>query len=155
MPVTRLKHFLDQHNVKYVTVSHAPAYTAQEVAESAHIRGSRLAKVVIVKIDGKMAMAVLPASEKVNSNLLKAAAGARHVELASEAEFKDKFPECELGAMPPFGNLYGMEVFVADTLAAENGEIAFNAGTHRELVKMAYQDFERLVEPRVVKLTQG
>lgn len=155
MPVTRLKRFLDQHDVKYVTLSHAPAYTAQEIAESAHIHGNRLAKVVIVKIDGRMAMAVLPASEKVNTNLLKAAAGARHAELASEAEFRDKFPECELGAMPPFGNLYGMEVFVADTLAAENGEIAFNAGTHRELVKMAYRDFERLVEPRVAKLTQG
>ncbi|OGA53620.1 MAG: deacylase [Betaproteobacteria bacterium RIFCSPLOWO2_12_FULL_62_58] len=152
MPVSRLKHCLDGHNVKYVTIKHSPAYTAQEIAESAHIRGQELAKTVMVKIDGRMAMAVVPASQKVNLNLLKQAAGASKAELAREDEFKDKFPECELGAMPPFGNLYGMEVFAAETLAADE-EIAFNAGSHTELIRMPYKDFERLVEPRIIKLS--
>lgn len=151
MPVSRLKHFLDEHNIKYVTIMHSPAYTAQETAQSAHIRGGKLAKTVVVKLDGRLAMAVLPASQKVNLNLLKAAAGASEAELASEAEFKDKFPGCELGAMPPFGNLYGMEVFAAGALAADE-EIAFNAGSHTELLRMTYKDFENLVQPRIVKL---
>ncbi|MBI4205667.1 MAG: YbaK/EbsC family protein [Betaproteobacteria bacterium] len=152
MPVSRLKHFLDEHNIKYVTIMHSPAYTAQETAQSAHIRGGKLAKTVVVKLDGRLAMAVLPASQKVNLNLLKAAAGASEAELASEAEFKDKFPGCELGAMPPFGNLYGMEVFAAGALAADE-EIAFNAGSHTELLRMTYKDFENLVQPRIVKLS--
>ena len=152
MPVSRLRHCLDGHNVKYVTIKHSPAYTAQEIAESAHIRGKELAKTVMVKLDGRLAMAVLPASEKVSLSLLKQAAGAGKAELAREDEFKDKFPECELGAMPPFGNLYGMEVFAAQALAADE-EIAFNAGSHTELIKMAYKDFERLVQPRIVTLS--
>jgi Ala-tRNA(Pro) deacylase len=106
----------------------------------------------MVKIDGKMAMAVLPASCKVDFDLLKKAAGASTVGLASEQEFKNLFPECEIGAMPPFGNLYGMEVFVADALA-EDEEIAFNAGSHTELIRLAYKDFERLVKPKVVKFS--
>lgn len=152
MPVKKLKDFLDSNNVKYLTISHSAAYTAQEIAASAHIPGKELAKIVMVKIDGKMAMAVLPASYKVNFNLLKKTAGAKRVELAGEEEFKDMFPGCEVGAMPPFGNLYDMEVFAAKTLA-EDEEIAFNAGSHTELIKMAYNDFERLVKPRVVKLS--
>jgi Ala-tRNA(Pro) deacylase len=152
MPINRLKLYLDDHKVKYVTIKHSLAYTAQEIAESAHIQGRELAKTVMVDIDGKMAMAILPASEKTSLSLLKQAAGASNVRLAREDEFRDKFPECELGAMPPFGNLYGMEVFAAETLAADK-EIAFNAGSHTELVKMAYKDFERLVQPKVAKLT--
>ena len=152
MPISRLKRCLDDHNIKYVTIKHSLAYTAQEIAESAHIQGRELAKTVLVNIDGKMAMAILPASEKMNLSLLKQAAGATKVRLAREDEFRDRFPGCELGAMPPFGNLYGMEVFAAETLAADK-EIAFNAGSHTELVKLAYQDFERLVQPKVAKLT--
>ena len=152
MPVKKLKDFLDSNNIKYVTLSHSPAYTAQQIAASAHIPGKELAKTVMVKIDGKMAMAVLPASYKVNFNLLKKTAGAKKVELASEDEFKDMFPECEVGAMPPFGNLYGMEVFVAKSLA-EDEEIAFNAGSHTELIRLAYNDFEKLVKPKVVKFS--
>ena len=152
MPVRKLKEFLDSNNIKYVTISHSPAYTAQQIAASAHISGKELAKTVIVKIDGKMSMAVLAASYRVDFNLLKKTAGAKRVELASEEEFKDMFPECEVGAMPPFGNLYGMEVFVEKSLA-EDKEIAFNAGSHTELIKLAYNDFARLVEPKVVKLS--
>ncbi|UCG88903.1 MAG: YbaK/EbsC family protein [Gemmatimonadota bacterium] len=152
MPVKRLKEFLDSHNIKYVVISHSPAYTAQAIAASAHVSGKELAKTVMIKLDGKMAMAVLPASYQVDFDLLKKAVGAKKVELASEAEFKDLFPECEVGAMPPFGNLYDMDVFAAAKLA-EDEEIAFNAGSHTELVKLAYKDFERLVTPKVVKFS--
>ena len=152
MPVKTLKKFLDENKVKYVVISHSPAYTAQDIAASAHIPGKELAKTVMVKIDGKMSMAVLPASYKVDFKLLKKATGASDVVLASEPEFKDMFPECELGAMPPFGNLYGMDVFVAESLA-EDEEIAFNAGSHTELVRLAYRDCERLVKPAVLRFS--
>ncbi|MGH8577329.1 MAG: aminoacyl-tRNA deacylase [Gammaproteobacteria bacterium] len=149
MPVKKLKEFLDSHRVKYVSIVHSRAYTAQEIAASAHVPGRELAKAVMVKVDGRIAMAVLPASYQVDFERLRAAIGAANVELASETEFQDRFPECELGAMPPFGNLYGMEVYAARRLS-EDGEIAFNAGSHTELIKLAYTDFERLVSPRVV-----
>ena len=152
MPVKKLKSFLDNNNIEYITIRHSPAYTAQRIAASAHISGKELAKTVMVKIDGKMAMAILPASRRVDFELLKGTVGARNVELASEQEFKDMFPEGDVGAMPPFGNLYGMNVFVAETLA-EDEEIAFNAGSHSELIKLAYRNFELLVKPRVLKFS--
>jgi Ala-tRNA(Pro) deacylase len=152
MPVKKLKSFLDNNNIEYITIRHSPAYTAQRIAASAHISGKELAKTVMVKIDGKMAMAVLPASRRVDFELLKGTVGGRNVELASEQEFKDMFPECDVGAMPPFGNLYGLNVFVAETLA-EDEEIAFNAGSHSELIQLAYRDFELLVKPRVLKFS--
>ncbi|NIM65392.1 MAG: deacylase [Candidatus Latescibacteria bacterium] len=152
MPVAKLKDFLNKNKVEYISITHSPAYTAQKIAASAHIPGKELAKTVMVKIDGTMAMTVLPASYKVDFDLLKKAAGAKKIELASEREFKDMFPGCEIGAMPPFGNLYGMEVYVAKSLA-EDEEIAFNAGTHTELIKLAYKDFERLVKPKVVQFS--
>ena len=152
MPVQKLKEFLDGHNVKYVTIQHSAAFTAQEIAATAHIPGKELAKTVIVKMDGKMAMAVLPASYQVDLDRLKAAVGAGALELAGEQEFKDMFPGCEIGAMPPFGNLYGMEVFVSPALA-EDEEIAFNAGSHTELIRLSYKDFEATVKPKVVKLS--
>lgn len=128
------------------------AYTAQEIAASAHVAGKELAKTVIVKIDDKMAMAVLPASYQVSFDLLKKAAGASKVELANEQEFRDMFPELEVGAMPPFGNLYGMEAFVDESLSQDD-EITFNAGSHTELIRLAYRDFERLVTPKVAKFS--
>src|SRR3990170_3346577 len=149
MPVKRLKEFLDSHSIKYVTISHSRAFTAQETATSAHIPGKELAKTVMVKMNGKMAMAVLPASCKVDFDILEKATGSATIEIANEKEFKDLFPDCEIGAMPPFGNLYGMDVFVAESLT-EDKEIAFNAGSHRELVKLAYKDFEQLVKPKVI-----
>jgi Ala-tRNA(Pro) deacylase len=150
MPVQRLKDFLDEHQVKYVVISHSRAFTTQEIAAATHIPGKELAKTVIVEIDGKTAMAVLPGSQKVDLALLRDALGAERVTLAKEAAFKDRFPGCDLGAMPPFGNLYGMPVYVADSLT-EDEEIAFNAGSHDQLVKMAYRDFERLVKPEVMR----
>jgi Ala-tRNA(Pro) deacylase len=152
MPVAKLKEFLDQNRIKYVCITHSRAYTAQEVAASAHIPGKDLAKTVMVKMDGKMAMAVLAGPKKVDLDRLAAEARAHHIVLATEDEFKVLFPGCEPGAMPPFGNLYGMEVFVDESLSEDN-EIAFNAGSHTELIRLSYADFERVVEPRVAKLT--
>jgi Ala-tRNA(Pro) deacylase len=153
MPVQKLKDFLDSNGVKYVSISHSMAYTAQEIAAASHIPGKEIAKTVMVKLDGKMAMAVLPASYKIDFGLLKKVSGASDAELAGEGEFKDMFPGCEIGAMPPFGNLYDMEVFVAESLA-EDEEIAFNAGNHTELIKLAYSDFEKLVHPKKLKFSE-
>jgi Ala-tRNA(Pro) deacylase len=150
MPVEALREFLDSNRVKYVIITHSPAYTAREIAASTHIPGREIAKTVIVKIDGRLAMAVLPASELVDLDLLADAAFARRVELAEEEEFGHRFPDCQLGAMPPFGNLYGMDVYVAESLT-EDEEIAFNAGSHTELVRMAYPDYARLVKPRILR----
>src|SRR5215831_1560490 len=111
MPLQKLKEFLDSRNVSYEVISHSVAYTANEIAALAHIPGKELAKTVIVKIDGTLAMAVVSASQHVNLAYLKAATFTKNVELATEDEFKERFPDCEVGAMPPFGNLYGMPVF--------------------------------------------
>jgi Ala-tRNA(Pro) deacylase len=149
--LTTLKQFLDSTEIKYIVISHSLAYTAQGIAALSHIPGQELAKTVIVEIDGALAMAVVPASRHVDLAMLKSAAGAKSVALASESDFKDRFPDCETGAMPPFGNLYGMPVF-ADESLTQDKDIAFNAGTHRELVRLAWEDFRRLVMPKIVKL---
>jgi Ala-tRNA(Pro) deacylase len=153
MPIRKLREFLDENQVKYVVISHSPAYTAQEIAASAHIPGKDIAKTVIVKLDGKMAMVVLPAPHKLDFDYLKKAAKAEIADLATEEEFKYLFPGCEIGAMPPFGNLYSMPTYVGQSLT-EDEQIAFNAGTHKELVKLNYKDFERLVKPKVEKLSR-
>ncbi len=152
MPVKKLKAFLDATNVRYLTISHSSAYTSQEVAASAHVSGKEFAKTVMIKIDGEMAMAVLPASYHIDFESLKEIFGTKNVAMASESEFKNRFPDCEIGAMPPFGNLYGMAVYVADSLT-RNKEIAFNAGTHTEVIRLSYADYERLVKPRVFKFS--
>jgi Ala-tRNA(Pro) deacylase len=150
MEVTKLKAFLDENQIRYVTITHSPAYTSQKTAASAHVPGKELAKTVIVKVDDKLAMAVLPGSYQVDFGQLKEAVGASKVELASEDDFRDAFSDCEVGAMPPFGNLYDMPVYVAETLS-EDDEIAFNACSHTELIRMSYEDFSRLVKPTLVK----
>ncbi|MCK5315028.1 MAG: YbaK/EbsC family protein [Anaerolineales bacterium] len=149
MPKDKLREYLESHEVQYTVIEHSPVYTAQEIAASAHIPGKQLAKTVMVKIDGEMAMAVMPAPYRVNFERFKEQTGANQVELASEQEFKDKFPDCEPGAMPPFGNLYGMEVYAAKNLAEEM-EIAFCAGAHGELIRITYKDFESLAKPKVL-----
>jgi len=146
MPGTKLKQFLDENQVRYVSIRHSPAFTAQETAASAHIPGRELAKTVMVKIDGKMAMAVLAAPKRLDLELLRRTAGAKKVSLADEKEFAGAFPDCEPGAMPPFGNLYGLDVYVDESLR-EDEQIAFNAGSHSELIQMDYREFERLVQP--------
>ena len=150
MACAQLQEYLDKHHVKYVSIKHSPAFTAQELAAAAHIPGKEVAKTVVVKLDGVMAMVVLPAPEMIRMNHLKAETGADRVELASEEEFKGRFPDCEVGAMPPFGNLYEMRTLVEESLT-EDEDIAFNAGSHTELIKMSYSDFAELVEPEVLR----
>lgn len=152
MIAKKLKEYLDINHVQYSTVLHPESYTAQEVAALAHVPGKELAKTVMVKINGKMAMAVVPASHRIDFELLRKEAGANKVELAGENEFESLFPGCDVGAMPPFGNLYGLDVYVADILS-EDKEIAFNAGSHTELMKLAYSDFEKLVMPKKARIS--
>ncbi|MFA5804753.1 MAG: YbaK/EbsC family protein [Melioribacteraceae bacterium] len=152
MPTKMLKEFLDHNKVRYVSINHSLAYTSQEIAASAHIKGKELAKTVLIKIDGKLAMCVLPASNKVDFDLLEKSLGGKNARLANEVEFKDKFQECEVGAMPPFGNLYGLDVYAEESLAKDK-EIAFNACSHTELIQMSYQDFERLAKPKMMKFS--
>jgi Ala-tRNA(Pro) deacylase len=152
MPAKKLKEFLDENKIKYLSITHSSAYTAQEIAASAHIPGKELAKTVILKIDGKMIMAVLPASFRIDLNVFKEVTKASNIRLADEHEFIDKFPECEPGAMPPFGNLYGIDVYAAKSLS-DDEEIVFNAGTHTELIKMTYKDFNNLVKPKLIEFS--
>jgi len=149
MPVRKLIDFLRENHVKFVVISHSPAYTALEIAESAHVPGQVLAKTVMIDIDGTLAMAVLPASKMINLEMLKESLGAKNVILSCEQEFARRFPGCELGAMPPFGNLFGMDVYVSSELA-EDDEIAFNAGSLSELILLSYEDYVRLVNPKIV-----
>jgi Ala-tRNA(Pro) deacylase len=151
MPVKKLKEFLDNHHIKYVSMTHSPAFTSQEIAAAAHISGKQLAKTVIIKMDGRLAMIVMPANDQVNFAKLRDVTGASGVDLASESEFKDKFAGCEVGAMPPFGNLYDMPVYVSSQLSQQD-HILFNAGSHSELMQLAFPDFERLVKPKMVAL---
>jgi Ala-tRNA(Pro) deacylase len=150
MPAQIIKEFLDQNNVKYVSIKHSRAYTAQEIAASAHIDGKKVAKTVVLKMEGKLIFAVLPATYKVDFDLLREAFGTDNIRLANEQEFKDKCPGCEVGAMPPMGNLFNIETYVAASLV-EDEEIAFNAGTHTELIKMNYTDYEKLVTPKLLR----
>lgn len=152
MLIQNLREYLDNNHVKYVIMSHSPAYSAQEIAAMVHVSGREMAKTVIVDVDGKLAMAVLPASFNINFQRLAGVLGNQNVYLATEEEFVSRFPDCEVGAMPPFGNLYGLDVFVAHSLARDE-EIVFNAGTHTDLVRMAYSDFARLVKPKVFSFT--
>lgn len=154
MPVQKLKDYLDERHIRYAAIEHSRAYTAQEIAAAAHVPGKEMAKTVVVKIDGELVLAVLPASSRVDLALLKYTLGAESVELAAEEEFSRRFPDCEVGAMPPFGNLYGMQTYVADCLA-DDEKIAFNAGSHTELVRLAYEDFDNLVHPLMLEFTAG
>lgn len=149
MPVNMLKEYLDSNDVKYVTINHSPSFTAQEIAASAHVHGKEFAKTVIVKVDGVLAMVVEPANLKVDLEAMKTKTGTDSVELATEHEFRDRFPGCELGAMPPFGNLYEMTTYMSEALAS-NEDVAFNAGNHSQLIKMSYADYERLVQPEII-----
>jgi Ala-tRNA(Pro) deacylase len=151
MPLSKLRDFLDRNQIKYLVISHSVAYTAQGIAALTHIKGKELAKTVMVMVDGRLAMAVVPASFRIDLHRVKKYLGADMVELATEQEFRGRFPDCDTGSMPPFGNLYGMDVF-ADESLAEDKEIAFNAGTHRELVRMNFADFYRLAKPIMFQL---
>jgi len=145
----KLKKFLDDNNVKYLTITHSRAYTAQGIASALHCPGKEMAKSVIVKKNGTYAMVVLSASENINFNKLKQELGTSEVELATEEEFKGLFPECEVGAMPVLGNLYGLPVYCSKRIV-EDDDIYFNAGSHSIAVKLATKDFLKLVNPKVL-----
>ena len=150
MPCEKLLEFLDDNGVAYEMQSHPQAYAARETAVKAQVPMPLFAKTVLVRLDGLMAMAVVPSDHKVNFNMLRQAAGANTISLALESEFEARFPDCDLGAMPPFGNLYDMAVYVDSHLAGTE-TLPFNAGTHTETITMPYADFERLVEPHTAQ----
>lgn len=151
MPITRLKRYLDSYGVHYSLVPHYTAYTASGIAAAAHIPGRTMAKPVMIVVDGLLAMFVLPATTHIKLRAVKIALGARDVYVATEREFAHVFPDCEVGAMPPFGNLYNIPVYVDETLTRDR-EIVFNAGTHREAMRIAYSDFARLAKPLVLNI---
>ncbi|MEK6690175.1 MAG: YbaK/EbsC family protein [Nitrospirota bacterium] len=153
----KLKEFLDQNNVKYQVAGHPEVYTAQEIAAALHVPGKELAKVVMIRSvedpthrEGRFVMTVLPASWRIDMAKLKDILKAKDMKLATEEEFKDLFPDCEVGAMPPFGNLYGFDVYV-DKALSEDDEIFFQAGNHIESIKMTYEDYSKLVKPKVAE----
>jgi Ala-tRNA(Pro) deacylase len=144
----RIREFLDENDIQYEWLPHPQAYTSQEVAHSLHISGKRLAKTVLVDADGCLIMAVLPASRRLSLSKLQDGLQAKRIEMLAESELAELFPDCDLGAIPPFGNLYGMDVWV-DGSVAESDELVFTAGTHRDAIRMRYSDFASLVNPRV------
>jgi Ala-tRNA(Pro) deacylase len=155
MPILRrLQEYLDANHVRYEVLGHHEAYTAPEIAHALHVSGRMFAKVVIVKADGRFVMVVLPSNWQIDFHRLKEVLDARHVRLATEAEFTGLFPDCRIGTMPPFGNLYDVPVYV-DQLLAEDEEIVFEAGTHCGAIKLRYQDFADLVRPIVAEFHQA
>ena len=149
----KLRDFLDEQHAPYAVLQHEEKFTSPEIAQSLHVPGREMAKVVIVQADGRLVMAVLPSDRYIDLTRFADATHAEMVGLATEEDFRRAFPDCEVGAMPPFGNLYGLDVFVAEELTADL-QIAFNAGTHTELIQLAYEDFERLVQPKIVALAR-
>ncbi len=149
MPTARLRSFLEANNIQYKLINHLVTFTSRETAHAAHIPVKRFAKSVIVKIDGILTMVVIPADEQLDLRVLRRVTHAQRVELAAEEEFRGRFPDCEAGAEPPFGNLYGLPVFIARSLAS-NDPIGFNAGNHHEMVSLPYQTYERLVSPQAI-----
>lgn len=150
MALRQLTDMLERENVRFARIKHSPAYTASEIAQSAHIPGKELAKAVIVKWGDRLAMVVLSANEKINLNRLQSEIGSKErPQLATERDFKDKFPGCEVGAMPPFGEMFGIDVYMDEHLLRDK-RIAFNAGSHTELIEMELGDFLKLVHPTIL-----
>ena len=146
MPAQKLKQMLDEHNIKYISINHSPAYTARETAASTFVPRREFAKTIIVDMDGEKVMAVLPASRHVDLEALGKLARVNEARLASEDEFRELFPDCELGAMPPFGSLYQMRVFI-DEMVTEVDDLCFNAGSHEQILRMDCSDYMSLEQP--------
>jgi len=144
----QLEEYLCDNNVMYQVQHHPQAFTAQSIAECEHISGKKVAKSVIVIADGKETLLALPATCRVDLERVRTCLGARDVRLAHENEFQTSFPGCEVGAMPPFGNLYNLPVLVEKSLTTQD-TIVFPCGTHTETMSLKYADFERLVHPQV------
>ncbi len=152
MPSKRLKYFLDSNKVPYQIMNHPIAFSALEISQSSHIPENSLAKSVIVKTPTKMLMCVISANEVLDLVLLKTVLNLKDIALATEEEFAREFPDCEVGAMPPFGNLYEMDIYISDKLA-QNTEIFFNAGNHSEVIKVSYKAYDALVHPKKAHIT--
>jgi Ala-tRNA(Pro) deacylase len=151
MPAQKIKDFLTQHKIHYLSVSHPQAYATREISHLSNISERAFAKSVLIHAGNKTLMIVLPANERIEFDALKKILRENSVTLVPEEAFLTLFPDCEIGAMPPFGNLYNIQVYVDKTLS-KNKEIAFNAGNHSELIKMNYQDFEKLVKPILITM---
>ncbi|MGE5698809.1 MAG: aminoacyl-tRNA deacylase [Deltaproteobacteria bacterium] len=144
----KLARHLEERKIPFKATTHPEAFTAQQSAQAAHVPGRAFAKSVMVNVDGKIWMAVVPATQRVDLGRLQKCLGAKKARLSSEAEFSPLFVDCDLGAMPIFGSLYGVPVLVSHELT-ENEEIAFTAGTHRDIVRMRVSDFLAAEQPRV------
>jgi Ala-tRNA(Pro) deacylase len=151
MATRRIREYLDGNGARYVVIAHSPAYAAQEVAASAHVPGRSMAKVVVAVLDGRLALAVVPATRDVDFEALREATNSANARIADESEFADYFEGCKLGAIPPFGNLFGVETFVALSLA-RHPQIAFNAGTHTDVIVMNTEDYLRLAQPTLLHI---
>jgi len=145
----QVKEYLDQKKVKYQVCSHRPTFTAQQMAAEEHVPGMDVAKPVIIQADGKYYMCVLPACCKVDLEMLRSALDAGEIQLADEKEMAKLFPDCELGAEPPFGNLFNMPTLMDDTLG-KDGFIVCQAGKHDQALRINLQDYEKLVHPQVM-----
>ena len=154
MPILKkLKEALDQAKISYEVYNHPQAFTAQEIAATQHISGREMAKVVILKVNGSFVMVVLPSNRMVSFEKVKVGLRVREASLATEEQFAVLFPECEIGAMPPFGNLFGLHVYV-DPALEKYESLFINAGNHLQTVRLRYKDFKKLVQPEVVTLTE-
>jgi Ala-tRNA(Pro) deacylase len=151
MATRRIREFLDGSAARYIAISHSKAYTAEQTARSTHISADITAKTVIVRVDGRLAMVVVPASKDIDLDSLRDQIGAASLKLAHETDFAARFEGCQLGAAPPFGNLFGVETFMDRQLALEE-EIAFPAGTHTDVIVMRTLDYQRLVRPTLVNI---
>ncbi len=150
MILRKLRQFLDALRVQYMIIHHVPAFTAQEIAAKAHVPGNEMIKTVMVKVDGRMMMVAVPASAVVDLERLRISLKARTVELASEREFRNLFPDCEVGAMPPLGEFWNVGMVMSRALLHDK-YVAFNAGTHRDVIQMAFEDYRQLAHPQVVR----
>lgn len=144
-----LKEYLEKTKAWYEVRHHPPTMTAEELAQRENVDGHQVAKVVILKEDGRYFMMVLPASYFINIAEARRMTGHPNLHFAPESELKQAFPDCELGAMPPMGNLYNMPVYAEKDLTTDD-EIEFNAGSHEDAIRMKYQDWERLTHPQVM-----
>jgi len=147
---SKLRNYLEDSGVAYTRHSHATVYTSQETAQSTHIPGREMVKSVILKTDeGALVLAALSSNETADLDILRKEIGCRVLRLAKEHEFSDAFPTCEVGGMPPFGNIFNLTTYCDEDIS-KNREIEFNAGTHTDTIRMSFQDFERLVHPKVL-----
>ncbi len=149
----RIRDFLDSQEVSYEQLKHSKAFTGQEIAHSLHISGKKCAKTVVLNGDGQPVMAVIPAASRINLQDLRAAMEVKHLEMLPESELARLFPDCERGAIPPLGPLYGMAVWV-DRAISDSGYIVFCGGTHEDSIHMKYSDFAKLTKPRSSRFTQ-